>query len=101
MGRDVAFESSSSIKESPRVFRRGGFVFQRPYLEGADVRGARSLLGLLDVELDGLVLGEGLEARRHDAGVVDEQVATRLGRDEAETLGVVEPLDSALSHLER
>src|SRR4051794_35725681 len=67
--------------------------------DGANVLRLGTLGTLGDVELDLLVLVEGLVALRLDGGVVDENVvATVLLRDEAETLFGVEPLDSALSH---
>jgi hypothetical protein len=51
------------------------------------------------VELDLLVLGERLEAGAGDAGVVHEHVAvTAVLRDEAEALGLVEPLDGSGCH---
>src|SRR5687768_12279625 len=61
-----------------------------------DVLGGRALLALHDVALHALTLGERLEAAALDGRVVDEEIlAAVLGRDEAEALGVVEPLDGA------
>src|SRR5688572_11321462 len=59
-----------------------------------DVLGCWSLLALHEVELDALSLSEGFEARALNGRVMDEAVLLRLafGRDEAEPLGVVEPL---------
>jgi len=51
---------------------------------------------LRDGELDLLALGEGAEALRLDGRLVDEEVlAAVLGGDEAEALGVIEPLHGA------
>src|SRR5690606_29170511 len=53
----------------------------------------RALLALHDVELDPLPLREAAEAVGLDGGVVDEAVLVSvLGRDEAESLGIIEPL---------
>src|SRR5688500_11339134 len=68
-----------------------------PAAESRHVLRGRALLPLHDVELHALALVERLEAPALDGGVVDEQVlASVLGRDEAEALVVVEPLDGAL-----
>src|SRR3954452_24704280 len=67
--------------------------------DGADVLRLRALRTLRDVELDLLVLVEGLVALRLDGRVVHEDVvAAVLLRNEAEALLGVEPLDGALSH---
>src|SRR4051794_41325059 len=67
--------------------------------DGADVLRLRALRALRDVELDLLVLVEGLVALRLDGRVVHEDVvAAVLLRNEAEALLGVEPLDGALSH---
>src|SRR5436305_14730929 len=61
-----------------------------------DVRGRRALRTLHDVELDAVALGKALEAGALDRRVVHEAVlATVLRSDEAEALGVVEPLHFA------
>src|SRR5689334_170008 len=67
--------------------------------ERADVLRLRALRTLGYVELDLLVLVEGLVALRLDGRVVNEDVvaAVLLG-DEAEALLSVEPLNGALSH---
>src|SRR6478735_1091438 len=68
-----------------------------------DQRHAGSLgtLGALaDLELNALVLIEGLEATGLDLGVVNEDIAIGVVRgDEAEALFSVEPLDGSLCHL--
>src|SRR5262250_1614749 len=58
-----------------------------------DLRRARALLAVDDLELDAGALGERAVAVALDVRVVHEQVATVLGRDEAEALRVVEPLN--------
>src|SRR5690349_15706341 len=61
-----------------------------------DVLGRRTLLALHDVELDPLSLGQRLEPLTLNRRVVDEAVLlAAFGRDEAEALGVIEPLDRA------
>src|SRR3569833_275770 len=67
--------------------------------ERANVLRLRALGALRDVELDLLVLVQGLVALRLDGRVVHEDVvAAVLLRNEAETLLGVEPLNGALSH---
>ena len=70
---------------------------------GLDQRYAGSLgtLGALtDLELNALVLIEGLEATGLDLGIVNEDIAIGVIRgDEAEALFSVEPLDGSLCHL--
>src|SRR5215213_7426383 len=67
--------------------------------DGADVRGLRTLLALLDVELDALVLLQRAIARRLNGGEVDEDVGVpTVGGDEAVALLAVEPLHGALCH---
>src|SRR3954469_8760244 len=71
--------------------------------DGSDllnVRCGRALLALLLVVAHLRALGERLEAAALDRGVVDEEVlAALIGRDEAEALVVVEPLDGSCCHL--
>src|SRR5262249_22321626 len=77
---------------------RSGRDARRPS-DRADVLRLRALRALGDVELDLLVLVEGLVALGLDGRVVHEDVvAAVLLRDEAETLLGVEPLHGALSH---
>src|SRR6478609_4055459 len=63
--------------------------------------GSLGTLGALaDLELNALVLVEGLEAAGLDLGVVNEDIAIGVIRgDEAEALFSVEPLHSSLCHL--
>src|ERR1041384_7349200 len=64
-----------------------------------DVGGADAAVGLLRVVRHLLALGEDLESRAGDGGEVHEDVlAAFVGLDEAEPLGLVEPLDGAGSH---
>src|SRR3954451_6204858 len=71
----------------------------RRRLERGDVDGLRALVAGLGVEAHAGALGEGLEALRVDARVVDEEVLARVvRRDEAEALVVVEPLDGSGGH---
>src|ERR687893_789295 len=90
-------EAPSRGKRPRRVGLDG--ASSSPRSERTDVLRLRALGALGDVELDLLVLVEGLVALRLDGRVVHEDVvAAVLLRDEAETLLGVEPLDGALSH---
>lgn len=53
----------------------------------------QAFLALGDDERDALTFLQGLEARALDRAEMHEQVITAFRRDEAKTLGVVEPLD--------
>ena len=69
-------------------------------LDAADVRGARTLRAVDDVEPDTIALGQALEPITLNGGVMNEHVRTTLTREESETLGVVEPLDGTFDHLD-
>src|SRR6478672_1678507 len=69
-------------------------------LDAADVRGARTLRAVDDVEPDAIALGQALEAITLDGGVMHEHIRTTLTGEESETLGVVEPLDGTFDHLD-
>src|SRR5258706_13944713 len=72
----------------------------RSDLDRLDVRSRRAFRAFDDVEADLLVLFKRLVAFHLDVAVVGEQVlAAVVRRDEPETLGVVEPLHFACSHL--
>src|SRR2546428_8418030 len=65
----------------------------RAWLELHDVLRRRTLLGLHDFELHALAFGQRLEPFTLNRGVMHEAVlAAVFGGDEAEPLGVVEPL---------
>src|SRR6478735_225623 len=71
-----------------------------PGSDRADVLSLGALGTLRDLELDLLVLVQGLVTLGLDRRVVHEDVvAAVLLRDEAEALLSVEPLNSALSHV--
>ena len=66
----------------------------RPGLLGLDFLGLQALLALRDLERHLLAFLQRLEAAALDGTEVHEQVGAAVFRgDEAETLGVVEPLD--------
>src|SRR5712692_986704 len=67
----------------------------------ADVLRLQALRTLGDIELDGVTLGETAETVRLDRREVDEHIRTRLLRDKAEALRVVEPLHLSLCHTEK
>src|SRR5688500_8658397 len=62
-------------------------------LDGGDVRRLETLRSLDHVELDRSAFRQRAEAVRLDGGEVHEHVFAGLGRDEAKTLRIVEPLD--------
>jgi hypothetical protein len=51
----------------------------------------RSFLSLHDFEFHFVPFGEGFEARPSDGAEMDENVRASLSRDEAKSLGVIEP----------
>src|SRR5215213_5527013 len=65
-------------------------------LRDRDVRGLQAFRATHDLELDCGALGEGAETATLDGREMDEHVVTILARDEAEALGVVEPLHITL-----
>src|SRR5688572_16798598 len=66
-------------------------------LDLVDVRSLRTLRLVDDVELDLIALGQRLEAIALDRAEMNEAVlAAVLRRDESKTLGIIEPLHSAL-----
>src|SRR4051812_286423 len=68
-------------------------------LDGLNVGGVRSLRAVLGLERDLRALGQGVEARAADAGVMDEEVLpTVVGRDEPEALLIAEPLHGSSCH---
>src|SRR6266704_2761294 len=64
----------------------------------ANVLRLQTLGTLGDLELHRIALGEAAEAFRLDRSEVDEHIRTRLLRDKAKALRVVEPLHLALCH---
>src|SRR5262245_46553837 len=71
----------------------------KPLLQLPDVRRLVALGALDDVELDTVTLGQAAESLRLNRGEVNENVLAVFLRDEAKTLGVVEPLHGTLAHL--
>src|SRR5690606_23014998 len=68
----------------------------RSAVELHDVLGGRALLALHHVELHALAFGERLEATALNCRMMHEAILLAvLGRDEAEALGIVEPLHRA------
>src|SRR4051812_32590062 len=92
--RNMAFGSASVT--SPSNSTLSSFA----KLDDPDVRGLRALRALAELEFDLRTFGQRPEAIAGDAGEVDERVlASVIGRDEAETLLVAEPLHDTSSHL--
>ena len=64
-----------------------------------DVSGGRPFGALLQIELYLLAFAQGLEALTLDSGVMHEDIFAAIRRrDEAEALGVVEPLYGSCNH---
>src|SRR5215208_4692498 len=84
------FCDASGCKKAPSngAFRNG----KRSAYFG-DVRSLRSLLSLHHFELDLIALGERFETGSADRAEMDENVRTAFTRNEAKSLGVVEPFD--------
>src|SRR5215208_4517269 len=84
-----------------KAARRRPFYLRRVVLlERLDVVGLQALGAALHFELHLLPFLQRLEAGHLDRGVMREQVLAALARgDEAEALGIVEPLDGTGCHL--
>src|SRR5665213_375212 len=67
-------------------------------LHSLNVRRVESLLARLNLELDFLSLDERLESIHRDGGEVHEDIFATLLFDEAEALGIIEPLHLSLGH---
>src|SRR3954470_22319397 len=88
------FVGTRRSAREPRALRQFCLLADRN-----DVGRHRALLALCGLVLDLRALGQGLEARTGDVAEVHEEVlAALLRRDEAEALGVVEPLDGSCCH---
>src|SRR4051794_5105015 len=102
----VSRHSTALARRHSRGHKRKGPVF-RPglrsragLLDRADVLRLRALGALRDVERHLLVFLQRLEAAALDRREVREEVlAAVVGRDEAEALGIVEPLDGTCAHV--
>src|SRR5215208_2139789 len=90
-------QEEGPARRAPGRPLRGAAASRGPAALAAElhhVLGGRALLALHDVELHPLALGQRLEAAALDGGVVDEAILlAAFRRDEAEPLGIVEPLD--------
>src|SRR3954469_22370807 len=92
--RNMAFGSASTT--SPSNSTLSSFA----KLNDPDVRGLWALRALAELEIDLRTFGQRPEAIPRDPGEMDERVlASVIGRDEAETLLVAEPLHDTSSHL--
>jgi hypothetical protein len=79
------------MRKSPD--KRGFFVSKTGSADFSHVRSLRSFLSLYDLELDFVALGERLESGATDRAEMDKDVRATLSRNEAKSLGVVEPFD--------
>src|SRR3982751_6504982 len=71
---------------------------EAPSSDADHVRRVKPLVAALDLELDELSLGEGLETLHRDGGEVNEDVLPSLLLNEAIALGIIEPLDLPSGH---
>ena len=83
------------VRTGPRDFRGPALGSS---LDFADVGGLETLGAACHLELHLVTFRKTLEALRGDRAEVDEDILAALLRDEAETLRIVEPLDSTLCH---
>src|SRR5487761_2004744 len=92
-------------RQVPGLPRRTDGVAETPRAPGHSIRRAdvRRLLPLgarRHIELDSLTFGQGLEALPLDRGEMGREFLAAVFRSgEAETLGIVEPLNSACCHV--
>ena len=75
-----------------------GWFVSRSLAADGHVRSAGPLGAIRDLELDLVTFVEGAEAVGPNLRVVHENVRTTFPREETETLGLVEPLDSTFDH---
>ena len=78
--------------------RVGHFGSSSKNLDGPNVLSRKALGAFGDIEINGRAFGQRLEALALNGGVMHKDVWPTLLRDEAEALGVVEPLDSTCGH---
>ena len=72
----------------------------RQSMHGLHIGRVKSLCARLDLELDFLALGKGLEAFHADCGEVHENVLTTFLFNETVSLGIVEPFYLPSGHCE-
>ena len=95
-GLDQTAESFQTPCQVCRTATASGALDNPTNLDLLDGAGGRTLGALLDGELNLVAFGQGAEAIADDGGLVDEDIfGAGLGRNEAKTLGVIEPLDGA------
>jgi len=91
-----------SAKKRPRLSAGSSFqtlLSQCLTLSGLNVRRGRTLGALLQLEFHLLSLGQALEARTLDGGVMHEDILAAVRRgDETETFCVIEPLYCTCIH---
>src|SRR5918992_3463752 len=86
-------------RAAPRRAGRGALSMTRLAADLDDVRCHGALLALGGLELDLGALGEALKALAGDIRVMHEEILpTLVGRDEAESLRIVEPLNGSGCH---
>jgi hypothetical protein len=92
-GQAAGAASSPEQKKAPGVTARGFDSLNDFRSDDLDLISLHALLTLHGDEADALAFLKGLETRALDGAEMHEQVGTAFRRDEAETLGIVEPLD--------
>ena len=102
---DGRLQGNGTLKRPRRILCAGALslpnVFTLVYSDLLDLRRARSLGTLLDVELDDIVFGQALVAGSFDVIVMHEYIlAAVFRRDETVTLCVVKPFHCASCHHE-
>src|SRR5687768_11870327 len=98
--RCIPLRNDSMTSPSTSTFSSLSAITPSLALDHDDVRSLRTLLALLDVELDLRALVQRAEAAADDAVEVDEDIlgASVLRGDEAVPLLLVEPLDGSFCH---
>src|SRR5438093_7575965 len=103
-GRRAALETSGAARKAKGgVLSNAAFVVRggtSGALDLANVGRLKPLRAPRHVELQGLTLGEGLEAIALNGRVMNEHVLAAFLRDEAEPLRLVEPLHSTTCHMQ-
>jgi len=90
---------SGTIKRGIPRYSKNAPVTRCRKLNHRDVRSCRAFLTLLDVKRDLVAFAEGFKPAGVDRRVVNEHIRSIFLLDEAESLVIVKPFNSSISHV--